>query len=147
MKQAQDGENLDMHALLLIAHGSRREASNQEVRDLAERLAHLAAERFDRVVPAFLELAEPSIQAGVEICAEAGATRVTVLPYFLSAGRHVASDIPTELGKAARKHQGLTVYQCDYLGKHSSIPELLLALGLDAQDNPDKTPEPLNGTG
>lgn len=136
-----------MHALLLIAHGSRREASNQEVRELAHRLAHLAAERFDRVVPAFLELAEPSIQAGVDICAKAGATRVTVVPYFLSAGRHVASDIPAELSKAARKHQGLTIYQCDYLGKHASIPELLLALGLDAQDNSDQKPEPLNGTG
>ncbi len=27
-----------MHALLLIAHGSRREASNQEVRELAAEL-------------------------------------------------------------------------------------------------------------
>ena len=136
-----------MHALLLIAHGSRREASNQEVRELAERLAQLAAQRFDCVVPAFLELAEPSIQAGIDTCAKAGATTVTVVPYFLSAGRHVASDIPAELGKAARKHQGLAIYQCDYLGKHASIPELLLALGLDAHDNPDQKPEPLNGTG
>jgi sirohydrochlorin ferrochelatase len=136
-----------MHALLLVAHGSRREASNKEIRDLAERLAQLAAERFDRVVPAFLELAEPSIQAGVDLCAKAGATRVTVVPYFLSQGRHVASDIPKELGKAARKHQGLRIYQCDYLGKHSSIPDLLLALGLDAQSNPVKEPEAMNGTG
>ena len=136
-----------MHALLLIAHGSRREASNQEVRELADRVAELAAERFDCVVPAFLELAEPSIRAGVDICAKAGATRVTVVPYFLSAGRHVAGDIPAELGKAARKHPGLRIYQCDYLGKHASIPELLLALGLDAQGNPDRKPEPLKSTG
>lgn len=136
-----------MHALLLIAHGSRREASNQEIRELAQRVAELAAERFDCVVPAFLELAEPGIQAGVDICAKAGATRVTVVPYFLSAGRHVAADIPAELGKAARKHQGLRIYQSNYLGKHASIPDLLLALGLDARGNPDQTPEALNSTG
>ena len=136
-----------MHALLLVAHGSRREASNQEVRDLADRLAHLAAARFDCVVAAFLELAEPSIGAGVDICARSGATRVTVVPDFLPQGRQVASDIPAELGKAARKHQGLTIYQCDHLGKHASIPELLLALGLDAQEHPDQKPEPINWTG
>ena len=50
-----------MHALLLIAHGSRREASNQEVRELAARLERIAGDRFGRVIPAFLELAEPDI--------------------------------------------------------------------------------------
>jgi len=34
-----------MHALLLIAHGSRREASNQEVRELAARLEQAATWR------------------------------------------------------------------------------------------------------
>jgi len=120
-----------MHALLLIAHGSRREASNQEVRELATRLEHIAGDRFNPVIPAFLELAEPDIQTGVDLCVEAGATSVTVVPYFLSAGRHVASDIPAELEDAARKHQAITIHQSDYLGKHQSIPELLLALALD----------------
>ncbi len=45
-----------MQALILVAHGSRREVSNQEVCDLAERLAEEAGERFVLVVPAFLEL-------------------------------------------------------------------------------------------
>ena len=91
-----------MHALLLIAHGSRREASNQEVRELADEFERLVGDRFERVVPAFLELAEPDIPTGVDLCVEAGATSVTAVPYFLSAGRHVASDIPAELEKAMR---------------------------------------------
>ena len=37
-----------MHALLLIAHGSRREASNAEVRELAARLERLAGKRYWR---------------------------------------------------------------------------------------------------
>ena len=123
-----------MHALLLIAHGSRREASNLEVRELAARLERLAGKCFGCVVPAFLELAEPDIPTGVGLCAKHGATTVTAVPYFLAAGRHVADDIPAELEKAARKHQAITIHQTDYLGKHESITELLLALAMDKSD-------------
>ena len=127
-----------MHALLVIAHGSRREASNQEVRELAARLEQTVGDHFDRVIPAFLELAEPDIPTGVDLCVDSGATAVTVVPYFLSAGRHVASDIPTELDKAARKHQSLTILQSGYLGTHESIPELLLSLALDRSETVTK---------
>lgn len=119
-----------MQALLLIAHGSRREASNQEVRDLAARLTEVAGNRFDRVVPAFLELAEPDIPTGVGQCAAAGVTIVTAVPYFLAAGRHVATDIPDELEKASHQYPHLQIQQSDYLGKHESIPELLMTLAL-----------------
>jgi len=123
-----------MHALLLIAHGSRREASNEEVRELAAEFERIVGDRFDRVVPAFLELAEPDIPTGVDLCVEAGATSITAVPYFLSAGRHVANDIPAELAKAARKQTAVTIHQSDYLGKHKLIPGLLLQLALDKLD-------------
>jgi len=129
-----------MHALLLIAHGSRREASNQEVRELAARLEQIVGDHFDRVTPAFLELAEPDIPTGVDMCVENGATTITAIPYFLSAGRHVANDIPTELEKAMHKHPAVTIHQSDYLGKHESVPELLLALALDKSETGAKHP-------
>lgn len=128
-----------MHALLLIAHGSRREASNAEVRELASRLEQIAGERFNCVIPAFLELAEPDIPTGVGLCAKAGATVVTAIPYFLAAGRHVASDIPAELEKAHHLHPAVTIHQSDYLGKHESIIELLLTLALERDDSCSKT--------
>jgi sirohydrochlorin ferrochelatase len=124
-----------MHVLLLIAHGSRREASNQEVRELAARLEQIAGDRFDRVIPAFLELAEPDIPTGIDLCVESGARTVTAVPYFLSAGRHVAEDIPAELEKGRLKHRAVTVHLSDYLGKHASVPDLLLALGLEASES------------
>jgi sirohydrochlorin ferrochelatase len=121
-----------MHALLLIAHGSRREASNREVRDLAAELENIVGDGIDAVVPAFLELAEPDIPTGVDLCVEAGATTITAVPYFLSAGRHVAKDIPAELEKAALRQAAVTIRQSDYLGKHKSIPAMLLQLALDS---------------
>ena len=132
-----------MHALLLIAHGSRREASNQEVRELAVRLEHIACDRFDCVIPAFLELAEPDIPTGIDRCVQSGATTVTAVPYFLSAGRHVAEDIPAELEKARHQHQALKVHLSDYLGKDPSVPDLLLALALEKSETATKRCRPM----
>jgi sirohydrochlorin ferrochelatase len=133
-------EKTSMHALLLIARGSRREASNQEVRELAARLERIAGDRFGRVIPAFLELAEHDIPTGVDLCVESGATTVTAVPYFLAAGRHVVADIPAELEKAKHKHQAVTVHQSGYLGKHASVPGLLLALALEKYETGMKHP-------
>ncbi len=54
-----------MQALIIIAHGSRRAASNAEVHALVERLRPLAASPFSMVAAAFLELAEPDIACAV----------------------------------------------------------------------------------
>ncbi len=121
-----------MKALLLIAHGSRREASNQEVKALARQLHKQATPEFVCVVPAFLELAEPDIPTGVDLCVETGATEVIVVPYFLAAGRHVVTDIPQALQTAQQYHSGLKLHQSEYLGRHDSMSRLLLSLARDS---------------
>ena len=115
-----------MHALLLIAHGSRRAASNDEVRRLADRLRLETGSGFDLVVPAFLELAEPDIVTGVAACVESGATAITVVPYFLSAGRHVVEDIPNQLERATDRFPGTEIRVAEHVGMHSRMPGLIL---------------------
>jgi len=118
-----------MHCLLVVAHGSRRAASNDEVRALTERVARQAGDRYRRVGCAFLELAEPSIPQGLAALIAAGASEVTVLPYFLSAGRHVAEDIPAEVAKVAVP-VGVTVRIAPYVGESEAMAGLLLEQGL-----------------
>ncbi len=115
-----------MKALLVVAHGSRREASNEEVRRLARRVKEVAGDRYGWVEAAFLELAEPSIPEGIHRCLEQGAREVVVLPYFLSAGRHVSEDIPAEVEKARQAHPGSRIRLVPYLGAAAGIAELLL---------------------
>lgn len=83
-----------MKALLLVAHGSRREQSNEEVRQLAKKLHGRCGGDFPVIHAAFLELADPLIPNGLQKCINDGASEITVLPYFLNTGRHVAEDIP-----------------------------------------------------
>ncbi|MCB1735571.1 MAG: CbiX/SirB N-terminal domain-containing protein [Gammaproteobacteria bacterium] len=118
-----------MAALLLVAHGSRRVSSNNEIRILAEKVReHDAGRRYEDVRCAFLELAEPSIPDGIEECIQAGASSVKVLPYFLSAGRHVIEDIPREVEGKQREHPEVRIELVPYLGLAESMPELLLAM-------------------
>ena len=86
-----------MKSLLVIAHGSRRESSNDEVRQLVKTISNQPDSGFDDVSAAFLELAEPSIPDGLEACIEQGGKEIIVFPYFLAAGRHVVEDIPAEV--------------------------------------------------
>ncbi len=117
-----------MKSLLLVAHGSRREASNEEVRQLTTRLGNQAGNRYQSVNCAFLELAEPSIPDGIEACIQAGAEEVIVLPYFLSAGRHVIEDIPREVAGKQKEHPRIPIRLAPYLGSAEGITELLLGV-------------------
>ena len=115
-----------MKALVVVAHGSRREASNEEVRVLADNLSKRADGTFDRVIPAFLELADPSIPDGIEQAILDGADEVLVFPYFLTAGRHVAEDIPEEVEKVKARYPNANVRIASYLGAMQGVTDLIL---------------------
>lgn len=115
-------------SLLLVAHGSRREASNDEVRALTTRLRTAADDRFHQVDCAFLELASPLIPEGLIRLIQGGAERIIVLPYFLAAGRHVTEDIPAEIAEVRADHPEVDIVLNPYLGTADSLPELLLSL-------------------
>lgn len=117
-----------MKALLIVAHGSRRETSNDEVREITRQVAEIAGDEFGLVASGFLELADPSIPDGIQRCIDAGAAEVVVLPYFLSAGRHVAEDIPAEIGVAQDRNPGIKISQAPYLGSADGVGGLLLGL-------------------
>ena len=116
-----------MRALVVVAHGSRRASSNDEVRTLTDNLRPQAKD-FDHVACAFLELAEPSIPEGITAAIAAGADEVVVLPYFLSAGRHVVEDIPGFVEQTQQQNPNVNIRIAPYLGTASELPLTLLNL-------------------
>ena len=120
-----------MHILLLVAHGSRREESNIEIESLSEKISTLEPKEFDKVIPAFLEFASPSIPEAIKECTEVGATKVTILPYFLSAGVHITRDIPNEISEASQNTPDLDIQIANYFGSRDEIAEILMKTALD----------------
>jgi sirohydrochlorin ferrochelatase len=111
---------------MLIAHGSRRQSANDEIRQLGERVADLDDNDYDGVVTAFLELAEPDIQQGIAKCIEQGAESIVVIPYFLASGNHVIKDIPGEIASAMAARPSVDIEISRYLGSSDSMASLVL---------------------
>ena len=115
-----------MKALLIVAHGSRKAAANEEIRTLTEKIAAIGGGRFDRVRCAFLQLTEPLIpQVIVELVA-AGAEEIVVFPFFIAAGSHVHADIPAVVADARDAHPDVAFRIAPHLGGCVGIDRFIL---------------------
>ncbi|WP_417381671.1 sirohydrochlorin chelatase [Gimesia sp.] len=111
-------------AVLLIAHGSRRDEANQDLVKLAAMLRERC--KFAVVEYAYLELAEPAIPEGAARCVQAGATEVLMLPYFLSAGVHVQNDLEEFRNGFEQTYPETRFRLCAHLGLHPLMLEIVL---------------------
>jgi sirohydrochlorin cobaltochelatase len=108
-------------ALLLIGHGTRNAAGTGQFLALA---AYVAAQLAPvRVEPAFLELAEPTIEQAIERLAVAGVRQVVVVPLLLFAAGHAKRDIPAAIAAAAAR-RGMTTIQTEPLACEAQILKL-----------------------
>ena len=119
-----------MNALLLVAHGSRSLESNDEIssltRSLRIQIESSPEPIFDIVHWAFLELAEPDIDTGIDSLVEKGADQITLLPYFLAKGNHVNKDIPEIIVKAQSRLPGVTINLISHIGESMNMCRLLI---------------------
>lgn len=123
-----------MKALLLIAHGSRKSASNDEIRELAAQIQIRGNRKrdkssskfeFELVEHAFLEMAEPTIAQGATTLITQGATDITLFPYFLAAGQHVAMDIPAQVETLRQQHPTLAFTIAPHIGAATNMWRLI----------------------
>ena len=120
-----------MTHLLVVAHGSRRDESNIEIGDLVARLRNNSS-LFIGIDYAFLEIAKPSIQEALRQQIAQGAVDIIVLPYFLSAGRHVMTDIPEQVKQVSTDEPSIKIKIAPYLGASKKIEALLIDQALSA---------------
>jgi sirohydrochlorin ferrochelatase len=119
-------------AVLLIAHGSRRNEANLDLPRLADAIRARAI--YPIVEIAYLELAEPTIDRGGRACVEQGAERVLMLPYFLSAGAHVTDDLDRSRKELAAQFPNIEFLLCRPLSLHPLLVEIVLDRLRDAEN-------------
>ena len=84
-----------MRALIFLAHGSRNSQANIDFINFADDVAGGLQEKFATVQVAFLEFAEPNLEAVIqELLLDDTVHDIAVFPFFLHRGNHVAKDIP-----------------------------------------------------
>lgn len=123
--QNQSGSLEDRTAVLLIAHGSRRAAANQDLLQLADLIS--SRHQYHFVGVSYLELAPPTIIDGGRLCVERGATRVLMLPYFLSAGVHVVNDLEENRTQLATEFPDVKFVLCPHLGLHPLMVDIVMS--------------------
>jgi len=113
--------SLDDEAVVLVGHGSRREKSNEQVRELAATLEDRLGVPVDA---GFLELAEPSIDEAIAGLAPS-VSQISVVQLSLFAASHVKNDVPLAVQQAREAHPDLTINNGAHLGVHPAIVDLL----------------------
>src|SRR5688572_2989165 len=111
--------------IIIVDHGSRLDASNRMLEEVAALFARRFTELYEIVEPAHMELAEPSIGTAYDRCVARGARRVIVAPFFLGPGKHWTGDIPRLAAEAAARHPGTRYHVTMPLGIDELILELL----------------------
>jgi sirohydrochlorin ferrochelatase len=77
------------------------------------------------VETAYLELTEPSIPQAASTCVASGASRVLMLPYFLSAGTHVSGDLQRFQEEFTRQWPSVRFVLCPPLGLHPLMLDIV----------------------
>ncbi|MGD0541116.1 MAG: CbiX/SirB N-terminal domain-containing protein [Tepidisphaeraceae bacterium] len=117
-----DGRSI---GVVIVDHGSRMDASNQMLEEVATLFARRFESKYSIVEPAHMELGEPSIATAFGKCALRGAGRVVVVPFFLGPGKHWTQDIPRLTADAAKKYPGVAYHVAQTLGIDDLILDLL----------------------
>ncbi|MFA7268044.1 MAG: sirohydrochlorin chelatase [Sterolibacterium sp.] len=109
---------MDNTTLLLVGHGSRNRAGNQET-------LHFAAQWRERhpdwrIEVCFIEHADVLLNAGLDQAAK-GARRVLVVPFILNAAGHVKMELPAALVAARERHPEVEFSVTRHLGMGREI--------------------------
>jgi len=114
----------DKTGFAVFAHGSKVESANDAVRAMADQLARDGS--YNLVEAAFLESAEPDLNGAVDRLVARGATRVVVIPYFLTLGTHLQRDLPRLVERVAAAHPGIAIEASPPLDGHEALARILL---------------------
>jgi sirohydrochlorin ferrochelatase len=112
---------------LLVAHGSRNPRTAADHAALCNAVADALGASVGpaRVLPAFLEISEPSIGDAIDDAVAEGARSITVLPLFVHVGNHVEHDIPAIVERARARHPDVHLVLRPHIGAGADFVELV----------------------
>jgi sirohydrochlorin cobaltochelatase len=92
--------------LVLLAHGSR----DPRWREPFERIyLHVRRELGDSVKIAYMEFIEPTVFKVAEECVRNNFQKIRILPLFMAAGAHLATDVPEQAEELRKRYPLLEV--------------------------------------
>lgn len=111
-----------MTTVLLVGHGSRNQAGNEEIHTFKQQWQALHPDW--RIELCYIELAEVLLDEGLRRAAH-GATKVIVVPLILSAAGHVKAEIPEHIEAAREQFPQVEFIYAPHIGANEDILKVL----------------------
>ncbi len=118
--------------LLLFAHGARDPRWADPFRRIAARIAE--REPALAIELAFLEFMSPDLASAGARLADAGCTRIDVVPLFLGSGGHVRKDLPALLESLAAERPQVRFTWRAAIGEVDSVVEAMALAALASME-------------
>ena len=118
------GKDMDMKAVLVIAHGSRVKETERTLvavlNMVRERMPDLCIEH------AFMEFSDQTPAKAVQSLVDQKVTEIKVVPYFLFTGVHLNEDIPAIIKGCMADHPNVRVIMGEPLGVDVRLADILV---------------------
>jgi sirohydrochlorin ferrochelatase len=121
-----------MTGIAVFGHGSSVETANPAVRDFTAELGRRGG--FPLIEASFLELGKPDLPEAVARLVKGGATRVVVIPYFLTLGIHLKRDLPRIAAELRGMYEPVRIDVTEPMDGHPALIDVLLDRAKDALD-------------
>ncbi len=108
--------------VLVIGHGSKDPNAKMSIKYVVDELGH----SYRNVDYCFLEIEEPNIEQGIQVCKKRDPEVLVVVFYFLHEGAHVKTDINADLKPALEKHKLNQVLITQHLGTDQKMIDLII---------------------
>jgi sirohydrochlorin ferrochelatase len=131
--------------IVIFAHGSSVESANEAVRAVAAMVARQGG--FELVEAAFLEGGRPDLESAVKRLAASGASRVLVVPYFLTLGLHLQRDLPRIVADISRIQPNVELRVTAPLDGHPAMAQALIDRARDGEKVWSETPNDSQASG
>ena len=119
--------------IAIFAHGSSVASANDSVRIVAGCVARQGG--FELVEAAFLEQGKPDLAEAVARLAARGASRILVIPYFLTLGLHLQRDLPGIVADIARIQPGVEIRVTPPLDGHPAMAQALIERAKEGEES------------
>jgi sirohydrochlorin ferrochelatase len=110
--------------ILLLAHGSRREEANDEIRCMARLIQ--ARDPDGIYETAYMSFGTPDISGGIENLIAQGIEIIIIMPLFLVTGNHITHDIPEEIALQKERFPGMEFRMAQHLACHPAIVDIVM---------------------
>ncbi len=114
------------HFVILLAHGSSDPHWIQPFVQLEQTLR----QQEPATALAFMELAEPSLEAVITQARTQGYREFSVLPLFFAAGRHLRQDVPRQIQQLEAQLQ-VNISLLPPIGEHPLLTQAVLHIAQD----------------